>query len=378
MTEPKPSIADTLNVTEYDESFGANADRAAEATPVVGTVYKSGKSIAQHAQELGQADDFGDFVAASGKLVGDGAKFVGSAAADVTFFAMDPIGWLVSHGLNMLLELVQPLQDALHQVSGDGPAIGHASDNFIAIAEGFVALADDFEKTGDTALKDWLDDAGDAARLALGDFSTGIRGLGSSAGSVAEVLQMWSTVMVVIEEVIKAIISELVSWLITIWLPALASSVITLGGSVAAAMTASVAKAASVFAKVTKHLGKLGKLLDEFMQFLVRFSGKIEKITEKFRVGKVVEAGKRSIPIVGKVAERSVFVPSRRVITTAFGTHAGVSPLITGAGIKAGIGAGKGLYREASEEYHEDGPILDESQAGGDQSAEDTRRNLDI
>jgi hypothetical protein len=381
MTEPKQSIADALDVTSYDEGFAANADRAAEATPVVGNVWKTGKSIAQHAQEIGQAEDLGDLAAASGKLVGDGAQFVSSAAVDVGFFAMDPIGWLVSHGLNMLLELVQPLQDALHQVSGDGPAIGHASDNFVSIAEGFVALADDFETTGDEALKDWLNDAGEAARAALGDFSTGIRGLGSSAGSVAEVLQMWSTVMVVIEEVIKAIISELVSWLITIWLPALASSVITLGGSVAAAMTASIAKAASVFAKVTRHLGKFGKLLDEFMTFLVKFSGKIEVFTAKFRVGKVVEAGKRTTPVIGRVADRTVFVPSRRVITTAFGTAAGVGPLATGIAIKSGAGIAKGAASEANEEYQdalEGSPFLNESQVGGDQSAEDTRRNLDI
>jgi hypothetical protein len=378
MTEPRKSIADTLNVTGYDESFAANADRAALKTPVVGTVYKSGKSIAEHAQELGQADDFGDLASASGKLAADGAKFMGSAAMDVTFFAMDPIGWLVSHGLDMLLELVQPLQDVLHQVSGNGPAIGAASDDFTTIAQGFVALADDFEQTGDSALKDWQDKAGEAARAALGDFSSGIRGVGSSAGSVAETLQMWSMVMVVIEEVIKAIISELVSWLITIWLPALAASVISFGGTVAAAMTASIAKAASVFAKVTKHLGVFGKLLDEFMQFLVKYSGKIEKITEKFRVGKVVEAGKRAIPVVGKVAERTVFVPSRRVITTAFGAGTGVAPLATGVGIKAGIGAAKGVGKEVSAEAHEDGPMFDKSAIGGDQSVEETRDNLDI
>jgi hypothetical protein len=378
VTEPRKSIADALNVTGYDESFAANADRAALKTPVVGTIYKSGKSIAEHAKELSAADDFGDLAAASGKLAGDGAKFVGSAAMDVTFFAMDPIGWLVSHGLDMLLELVQPLQDALHQVSGNGPAIGHASDDFVTIAQGFVALADDFEKTGDTALKDWQDNAGAAARAALGDFSSGIRGVGSSAGSVAEVLQMWSMVMVAIEEVIKAIMSELVSWLITIWLPALAASVISLGGTVAAAMTASIAKAASVFQKVTKHLGVFGKLLDEFMAFLVKYSGKIEKITEKFRVGKVVQAGERSIPVVGKVAERTVFVPSRRVITTAFGTAAGVSPLATGVGIKAGIGAAKGAGKEGSAEVHEEGPLFNKSGIGGDQSVAETRENLDM
>jgi hypothetical protein len=56
---------------------------------------------------------------------------------------------------------------------------------------------------------------------------------------------MWSMVMVVIEVVIKALISELVSRLITIWVPALASSVISFGGTVTAAMAASVGKVVS-------------------------------------------------------------------------------------------------------------------------------------
>jgi hypothetical protein len=375
VTEPKESIADALNVTAYDESFAANADRAAEKTPVVATGFKAGKSIAEHAHEMVEADDFGDLAAASGKLIGDGATFAGNAAMDVTFFAFDPIGWLVSHGLGMLLELVQPLQDALHQVTGDGPAIGHASDNFVTMAQGFVALADDFEKTGDTALKDWLDEAGDAARAALGDFSAGIRGVGSSAGSVAEVLRMWSMVMVVIEEVIKAIISELASWLITIWAPALAMSVMSLGGSIATAMTESVQKAATTFKKVTKHLGVFGKLIDGFMELLTKMSGKIEALARRFREGRI--PGEGLIPFLPwKRAE--AFILSRRQVTAAGGMAAGIGPLVTGAAMKAGIGAGKGAAREAAAELHEDGPLLDKSDIGGDQSVADTRTNLDI
>ncbi|GAA2842495.1 hypothetical protein [Crossiella cryophila] len=378
MTEPRQSIADGLNVSQYDESFAANADRAATKTPIIGDAYKAGKSIAAHAQEMGQAQDAGDLASSAGKLAGDGAAFVGGAAADVTTFMMDPIGWLVSNGLNILLELVQPLQDALHQVSGDGPAIGHASDNFVTMAQGFVALAEDFEKTGDNSLKDWVDEAGDEARKALADFSTGIRGVGSCAGSVAEVLQMWSMVMVVIEEVIKAIISELISWLITIWLPALATSIISFGSSVAAAMTASIAKAAAVFKKVMGYLGKFGKLLNMFMEFLAKYATKVIEFTGKLRVGKVVEKGDRAIPLIGKVADRTVFQPSRRVITTGFGTHTGVGPLATGVGIKAGAGAGKGVYKEGNEERKEDGPIFNKSGIGGDHTVEETRGNLDM
>jgi hypothetical protein len=374
MTE-KQSIADALNVQGYDESTSANLDRAMGHVPVAGTVYKSGKSVAAHAQQAAEADSPGELASAGAALVGDGAAFVGAAAGDMTTFAMDPIGWLVSHGLNMLLELVQPLQDALHQVTGDGPAIGHASDNFGTIAQGFVALAEDFERTGDTALAEWVDDAGNAAKEALGDFSSGIRGIGSAAGSVAEVLQMWSMVMVVIEEVIKAIITELVSWLITIWLPALASSVISFGGSVAAAMTASIAKAASVLQKVTRYLGKFGKLLDTFMEFLGKFSGELAVFTRKLRVG--VMPGETKFGI-GAVAQG--FQPSNRVLSTMFGTSVGAGPLIAGAGVKAGIGAGKGVYSEGKDAVTPEGgePWFDKSAIGGEQSPEETSKNLDI
>jgi hypothetical protein len=379
MTDPKPSIADALNVEGYDESTGANVDRAVGHVPVVGTVYKSGKSVAEHAQQAAEADNPQELASAGAALVGDGAAFVGAAAADVVTFAMDPIGWLVSHGLNMLLELVQPLQDALHQVTGDGPAIGHASDNFVTIAQGFVALADDFERTGDTALQDWIDDAGNAAREALGDFSAGIRGVGSAAGSVSEVLKMWSMVMVVIEEVIKAIITELVSWLITIWLPALASSVISFGSSVAAAMTASIAKAAAVLKKVTGYLGRFGRLLDTFIDYLAKYSTKVIQATRKFRIGTYAGESKFTLDVLENTAGAAL-TPSNRVLTTMFGTSVGVRPLLSGAGVKAGIGAGRGIYGEGSEDVGVGGnePWFNKSEIGGDRSPEETRSDLDI
>jgi hypothetical protein len=219
-----------------------------------------------------------------------------------------------------------------------------------------------------------VDDAGSAAKEALGDFSSGIRGIGSAAGSVAEVLQMWSMVMVVIEEVIKAIITELVSWLITIWLPALASSVISFGGSVAAAMTASIARAGSVLQKVTGYLGKFGKLLDTFMDFLAEYSEKLEVFTRKLRVG--VMPGETKFGF-GAVAQG--FQPSNRALSTMFGSSVGAGPLIAGAGVKAGIGAGKTAYSEGKDAVTPEGePWFDKSKIGGDQSPEETGKNLDI
>lgn len=95
----------------------------------------------------------------------------------------------------MLIELVQPLQDALHFVAGDGPGLKRASENFTEIGKGFVTLADQFVTDGDEALKDWQGEGGDAAKKALAQFSPGIKGIGTAAGAVADTLQMWPMVM---------------------------------------------------------------------------------------------------------------------------------------------------------------------------------------
>nr|WP_245914291.1 hypothetical protein [Amycolatopsis sulphurea] len=150
---------------------------------------------------------------------------------------------------------------------------------------------------------------------------------------------------------------------------------ISFGGSVAAAMTASIAKAASVLAKVTRYLGKFGKLLDTFMQFLVKFSGKIEVFTRKLRVG--VMPGETKFGI-GAAAQG--FQPSNRVLTTGFGTSVGAQPFVAGAGVKAGIAAGRSAYTEGKDAVTPEGdePWFDKSKIGGDKSPEETRRNLDI
>ncbi|WP_033291173.1 hypothetical protein [Amycolatopsis jejuensis] len=273
------SVADDIKLKKDDKP---RALKVAEQAPVVG---KGVKTIANLTENLGSAKNAGDVALAGTDLIKDGAGFVASAGMDMASFALDPVGWLVSNGLNMLLELIQPLQDALHFVTGDGPALKDAAGNFSSIGVGFVKLADDFVKTGDDSLKEWTGEGGEAAKKALAQFSDGIKGIGSSAGSVAETLQMWSMVMQVIEDVIKAIITELVSWLIYLWLPALAASIVSLGSSVAGAMAASVAKAASVMSKITKHLGKLGKLLDKFMGFLLKWTDDLVKQGSKLTAG---------------------------------------------------------------------------------------------
>lgn len=343
MTEPKKSIADGVQVNEHDQLL-----HGLENTAVIGQGVKFGKSIAEYEKEQGEPQDIGDLATMGVSLLDDGAKLVAGCAMDAVSFFMDPLSFLVNAGLDLLLTLFQPLQDALHFVTGDGPSLGTAADNFAQVGEGFVALADDWVATGDKGLAQWQEDAGEAARKAMADFGIGIRGIGSMSGSVADTLRMWSMVMVVIEETIKAIISELVSWAIMIWLPALAASVMSLGTSVAAAMSATIGKVASAFTKVTKHLGKLGQLLDKFMQFLVKLPLNAHMNRLAVTTGRMagVSAGRVLKGFAGTIAKDA-------------GKKGGVA-VVTNAGKKAA------------------GVLDDESDVGGDQSPESTRRNLDM
>ncbi|RZQ64165.1 hypothetical protein [Amycolatopsis suaedae] len=381
MTEEKASIAAGVKHTAHDESLDA-----LKKAPVIGKGYTT---ITDNFKKFSEAKDGGDVANASAQLVTDGASFVASAGADMASFVLDPVGWLVSNGLNMLLELVEPLEDALHFVTGDGPSLKNAAGNFTEIGKGFVTLAEDFVKTGDEALKDWEGGGGDAARKALADFATGIQGIGSSAGAVAETLQMWSMAMTVIEEVIKAIISELVTWMIYIWLPALAASVVSLGSSVAAAMTASIAKAASALSKITKHMGKLGKLLDKFMNFMIKWTDDLvkqgAKLTKAGKVGMLPGQEKAIVGAFAKGTGTRLGTTGDVLLETAKGVPNQVLKSVTGVNpadvAKGSAYGGKAVVDLAAKavDYGEDFDKMDEnSQRGGGQSVEDSRQNLDM
>lgn len=215
---------------------------------------------------LGLALDGGDV---RGAAVA-GASFVQSCKDAVTGIATDPLGWLIGQGLNFLITVVQPLQDLIHFVSGDGPALINAAGNFQKIGQGLEQYAQKFLQDAENALKAWTGDAKDAAKAKLEQFATGIQGTAGQSGDVAQLLQISSMIMTVIEDFIKALLTELVEWLIMIWIPALAAAAPTFGGSIAAAWSGTAVKGAQTGAKATKQVSKLQKMLNLLKDLLAK------------------------------------------------------------------------------------------------------------
>ncbi|MFJ8910382.1 hypothetical protein [Amycolatopsis sp. NPDC102389] len=213
-----------------------------------------------------------------GTIAASGAGFV-SSCMGVADIASDPIGWLVGQGLSFLMNVCQPIQDAIHMVSGDGPALSNAAGNFNNIGVYLQNYSKKFEEDAKTSLSQWTGDAANAAGDKLAKFAHGIDGIAAQAGDIAQLLQISSMVMTVIEEFIKAILTEFITWLIMIWIPALAAAVPTCGGSTATAGGLTATRAVSTTSKVQKFLNKLRQLLDKIKQFL----GKLKEFFGKWK-----------------------------------------------------------------------------------------------
>ncbi|MFD4644237.1 WXG100 family type VII secretion target [Lentzea sp. NPDC058436] len=300
------------------------------------------KTVGQKAEE--NAPIWGNFVKAkeaAGKtgdtggvagLTSEGSALVTSVVEFGQGMVMDPIGWLVGQGLNFLISVVQPLEDMIHFVSGDGPALQQAGENFGAIAQGISDLSTRFTEDLQSTVTTWGGSASEAAATRLGEFASGIDGVAGQAGELAELLMMSSMVMQIIEDVIKAILSELITWLIMIWIPALAAAVPSCGASTAAAGAATGVRVASTASRVSRIVAKLRQLLTKIMDFLRNMAAKAKNLRTGFK-NAMADKKIRSQEATDALAGKTKWEMFRSNPVTRMNSHEG----IVGERMKAGF-----------------------------------------
>ena len=381
MTEVN-DVAGGIELNADNESgIGDYAAGVASSTPGLKTAMKGVDTVTNYWQRIPEDPDALDVVLHGANCATDTAAFVAECGTEAAMAVLDPVGWLVGNGLDFLLSVITPLQDALHFVTGDGPRLAEAAEDFQSIGSGLVEYAGEFRSVADEALQDWNGDAAEAAKNALADFSAGIDGVATSAGGVVEILKLSSMLMQVIEEVIKAIITELVSWLIALWLPALAAAVPTAGGSTAAAGAATAPKAAATVSKVTSKLGKLGKILDKIFEFFQKFGSAMVKLGKRLGVkpggmaGKVDDLARIGTTggKIGKIAAETGKAGAAQLAESL----TGIDP--TGGGPDNGLQAGKTVndhYGTIIDHVRDAKEVADGANTGNGMSAEETEDHL--
>ncbi|ATE56244.1 hypothetical protein [Actinosynnema pretiosum] len=258
-----------VEITVGEKTTG---QKAAEAAPFYGNYLKTAEAASKTGEPGGDQ-----------ALTSEASALIQSVGASATSIAMDPLGWLIGQGLNFLISVVQPLEDAIHFVSGDGPALAQAAENFNAIGEGVAKLRESFDRDLSGKVQGWEGGAAEAAAERLGQFAGGVDGVAGHAGELAQLLQISSMVMTVVEDVIKAVLTELITWLIMIWIPALAAAIPTAGGSTAAAGAATGVRVAASAGRVARIVAKLRGFLTRIVDFLRRLVGRMRTIRPAFR-----------------------------------------------------------------------------------------------
>ncbi|NUT50638.1 MAG: hypothetical protein HOV94_25515 [Saccharothrix sp.] len=363
-----------VEITVGEKTTG---QKVAEAVPFYGNYLKT-KDAFGKATESGGAEITG--------LASEGTAFIGALGTSALGIATDPIGWLVGQGLNFLISVVQPLEDAIHFVSGDGPALSQAAENFSAIAKGVAQLREKFDGDLESSVTNWGGPASQAAGTKLGEFANGIDGVAGQAGELAQMLQISSMIMTIVEDFIKAILTELITWLIMIWIPALAAAVPSFGASTAAAGAATGVRVATTGSRVARIVAKLKQFLTKILDFLRGLAKRVGNVKTAFQrsmankqVNSVAADLSKSLgdkSALTKLWAKGGMIGDRvqggfgKAMTTAVG-DAAKSQLGIGTGANAGID--KPLRNVGAGQK-----AADYGGAGADQSKQETEGYLDI
>jgi hypothetical protein len=220
------------------------------------TAYGAGKNL----YDSFQGEDV-DIVKASAATAELGMQAVG--------WITDPLGALISNGLDFLIAVIQPLEDILGFVTGNPDRLQNAIDRWNNIEQACYALAQEVQHVSDAGLGEWDDQASAIAKVRISELADAIGGIGVKSGTCQHWLAVAQLLAQTLQEVIKSIISSFLSQLIMTWLAALAAAAVTFGGSTAAAASWTSIMSARNIMQATKTM-KAGMNISQMLMKSVR------------------------------------------------------------------------------------------------------------
>ncbi|WP_026923198.1 hypothetical protein [Glycomyces arizonensis] len=300
------------DITQYDKPEIPSANESLASTlPVEKSGYKLVEDIKAAVSE------------------GDGAA-AAAIPADIaalgveSFFALgDPIGTLVNAGLTIVLELVEPLNDVLEFVSGDPDEMARSQERWSQISTALASLGEEVGSTVSNDLPNWQ--GTDAALEQLYALEAIILAASNEAAGIETFLSWAKTLAETLYAVIKAIITELVSFLVTNGLVALALAGVTFGSSVAGFLVRASIKGSMMFVKAMKKFEKAFGIFGKIGRFLFK---KIAK--SSYRGNPQYALWKAVLVKAGIAGGLAAGVNSIGAITTAAGGTGGATATTPG------------------------------------------------
>ncbi|HEX2143381.1 MAG TPA: hypothetical protein VHG10_02620, partial [Glycomyces sp.] len=176
---------------------------------------------------------------------------------------------LAEAGLTIVLELVEPFNDVLEMVSGDPQEMARQGEVWGQVASALEALSGETGDTVRSKLTGWQGQDANAAYEQLYAVEAAIMAASHEAVNIQTLLGWAQAAAEAIYGCIKSIIAELVAWLITRGLIALANSAWSFGASIATFLLSAVAKSFAMFNRVMNRFKKVVKIFGGLSDFMI-------------------------------------------------------------------------------------------------------------
>jgi WXG100 family type VII secretion target len=248
----------------------------------------------------GIADSYAGLVGAitndsegSAGQVADVAISGAGAVVDTVAALADPLNALINAGVGWLLQHVSFLREPLDMLLGNPDAINSQIDTLKTAAAQVRGEAQQHGANVAQTAQDWQGQAATAYKQQMDQLTGELTALSHTLDGTATVVAVSGTLVMTIRGIVYGLISQFISELIEHALIALASSWFTLGGSIAAFVGETIAKAAEVASKVASKLSKLVEGLAGNAERMAKLAEMMESLTKNLgRFSMIAGTGK--------------------------------------------------------------------------------------
>ncbi|WP_370937076.1 DUF6531 domain-containing protein [Amycolatopsis sp. cg13] len=145
----------------------------------------------------------------SGSWIEGGIGALG-AGLDVLTMAMNPVGTLISYGLNWLIEHVKPLQDALNQLAGDADQIAAYAQTWKNVAAAVDKAAKDLAAGVAKETAHWTGSGADAYRANLKEKTDHLGAASTCAAAVGTVVEIVGVITGAVRMLVRDMVTQAV------------------------------------------------------------------------------------------------------------------------------------------------------------------------
>lgn len=258
------------------------------AKPIFGVM-----DVGEKVQKVAKAENAGELIGS----VADVSNSVLGTLNDFAQAATDPLMFLISAGLDFAISFIQPIDDLVGMVTGNGERMSGEINRWDPIKDALPPIGEAVAKVPEEMLTEWAGKDGDAAREKIAQFAEAVIDVGDKIQVMQGLLQLTEMIATLIRKTLLDIISKWASNAIMTWAAAGPLSAVTFGGAAVAAMLNMIRTAIQ---SIVLALKRYKTAVDAFLQ-AHRILGRVIETLGK-AASPLAEAGIKSVGLVGNLA----------------------------------------------------------------------------